>query len=149
MAQTKILGDSFAVCLALRPHGRPVKSAHSYHAAACFCWRTLTAQQHWVLLFPLAANLTQTLTNHEGGVSLEGIKRTLPLSLLRPSLQPQLSVSKRLPETKGEREEREKLVERGKKEKVCHSDTVQQRAYIYIITHRFPKYTTDIYTFLD
>ena len=33
-----------------------------------------------------------TLTDHEGGVSLEGIKRTLPLSLLLLSVQEQLSV---------------------------------------------------------
>lgn len=65
-----------------------VKSAHNY--------------QIFILCLP------QTLTNHEGGVSLKGIERTLALPLLRLSLQRQLSFSKRLSETKKEIKQRER-----------------------------------------
>lgn len=61
--------------------------------------------------------LAQTLTDHEGGVSLEGIKRTLPFSLVLLSLKPQLSINKRLLETKGERGKKEKSVKGGKRQK--------------------------------
>lgn len=44
-----------------------------------------------------------TLTDHEGGVSLKGIKRTLPFSLLLLSTQGQLAICKRLSETKRRR----------------------------------------------
>lgn len=49
------------------------------------------------------SHLTETLTNHEGGVSLERIERTLPLTLLLLSLQSQLSINKRLTEMTRER----------------------------------------------
>lgn len=96
----------------------PVQSAYTYHTHSSFLLVHFERSALLGALFPSAADLTQTLTDHQGGVSLEGIKGTLPLSLLLLSLQAQLSLSKRLSGTKGERAQREKLVEgRKRKEK--------------------------------
>lgn len=83
----------------------------------CVCEFTLKIQQYSTLC-SLWQQLSPTLTNHEGGVSLKGIKRTLPLSLLLFSLQPQLSISKRLSETKRARQERKSCWSRGRSQKL-------------------------------
>lgn len=98
----------------------PVQSAYTYHTLI-FSVGALWALSAARCFVPFSTDLTQTLTDHQGGVSLEGIKGTLPLSLLLLSLQAQLSLSKRLSGTKGERAQREKLVEgRKRKEKTSH-----------------------------
>lgn len=81
-------------------------------------------------LFCVFCSVWQTLTNHEGGVSLKGIKRTLPFSLLRPFPQGQPAICKRLSETK--RAEQDTNRTKMEKHVVLFTHTrIKERGYIY------------------